>query len=142
MRPEAFAEITKALSGFTKAQQDATLALIFGQDAFRAASIIGREGAEGLDEMRDATQEVGVAAELAAARTQGLAGSVENLKNQLSTLGISIGQGLSTPLGDLADIIAGGSRTSTRSSVSWATSGTTPRARNSRSLISRTSSHG
>lgn len=132
VRPEAFAEITAALSQFTKAQQDATLALIFGQDAFRAASIIGREGAGGLQEMRDATQEVGVAAELAAARTKGLAGSVENLKNQLSTAGLGIGQAFSTPLGDLVDIVAGGIG-NLNSFLSWVDSvgNETPRAQQS-----------
>ena len=98
VRPEVFAEITSQLSKFSRAQRDATLALIFGQDAFRAASIIGREGAVGLREMQEATQEVGVAAELAAARTQGLAGAAENLKNQFQAAGTGIGSLAAGPL--------------------------------------------
>jgi TP901 family phage tail tape measure protein len=106
IRPEVFADITDQLSRFTKAQQDATLATIFGQDAFRAASIIGREGAVGLREMRDATQEVGVAAELASARTQGLAGSIENAKNQVGALGLTLGSALNEPAKAVVDTFA------------------------------------
>ena len=108
VRPEVFNEITEALEGLSRAQQDATLATIFGQDAFRAAAIIGREGAAGLNEIRAATQEQGAAAELASARTKGLAGAFENLKNQASGLGLTIGDSLKTPLTDFVNIIAGG----------------------------------
>jgi TP901 family phage tail tape measure protein len=108
VRPEVFAEITDQLNRMTKAQEDATLALIFGQDAFRAASILGRAGAQGLNEMREATQEAGAAAELAAARTQGLAGAFENLKNQGATLGLAIGDAVKGPLTDFLNFTAEG----------------------------------
>ena len=92
VRPEIFSDIAEATADFTAKQRDATFAIIFGQDAFRTQAILGREGSAGLNAMRDATQEVGLAAELAGARTAGLAGQMEALKNNLDTLGTSLGQ--------------------------------------------------
>ncbi len=106
IRPEAFGEIASQAAKLGPALRDQTIALIGGQDAFRAISILGREGADGLNEMRDATQEAGVAAELAAARTQGLAGSTENLKNQFQTLGLSIGEASAGPLKTFVNSLA------------------------------------
>lgn len=106
LRPEAFAEITEQLRQMTKAQQDATLALIFGQDAFRAAAILGRAGARGFRETQQAVQETGAAAELASARTQGLAGAFENLKNQGSGLAITIGDLAKGPITGVVNVLA------------------------------------
>ena len=91
LRPQIFTDIQKALQGYTKAQQDATLATIFGADAIRTAGIIGNKGADAFTRTRDAVTEVGLAQEQAAARTQGLQGDFENLSNQASALGLTIG---------------------------------------------------
>ena len=96
IRANVFADLGAQLGELSNAQRDATLAIIFGQDAFRSAAILGREGASGLDAMRTATQEQGLAAELAAARTAGLIGEVEALKNNLETLGSTLG-GIAIP---------------------------------------------
>lgn len=101
IRPDVFDQFAQALSNTGKAQADATLAMIFGQDALRAAAILGREGADGLNAMRAATQQQGLAAELAGARTQGFAGKVEALKNSMQTTGTVIGAALLPPLGEV-----------------------------------------
>lgn len=110
LRPEVFAEFAAATKNLTKAQQDARAAIVFGQDAIRAEAILGREGARGLDQMRVALEKQGTAADVAAARNVGLGGAVENLKNQLSNLGLTIGEAV-TPavedfVGGLADIVS------------------------------------
>lgn len=91
LRPEVFAELQQALAGLEPTARNQTLRKIFGQDAIRAAVIFGREGTAGLNAVRAATQEEGLAAELAGARTQGFAGQMEALKNSVATLGVSLG---------------------------------------------------
>ncbi len=98
LRPEVFTDITKALSGYTKAQQQAKLATIFGSDAIRAAAIIGAKGAAGFTATSDAINEFGLAQQQAAARTSGLQGAAENLSNQVSALGLTIGEVAKGPL--------------------------------------------
>lgn len=118
VRPQIFTDIKKALEGYTKAQQDATLATIFGADAIRTAGIIGNKGAEAFVNTREAITEVGLAQQQAAARTQGLQGDIENLSNQASAFGLTIGQvskgpisafvkGLANSVGNAADAADG-----------------------------------
>lgn len=106
LRPQIFTDIQKALQGYTKAQQDATLATIFGADAIRTAGIIGNKGAQAFEETRRAITEQGLAQEAAAARTKGLQGDVENLQNQLSALGLTFGQVASGPTSALIKALA------------------------------------
>lgn len=106
LRPEIFTDIAAALQSYTKAQRDATLATIFGSDAIRAAGIIGAKGAEDFREIRDAITEVGLAQEAAAARTSGLQGDFENLSNQVSSLGLTIGNVAKGPVSLLVKTLA------------------------------------
>jgi TP901 family phage tail tape measure protein len=108
IRPEVFAEFAQAQRGLSKGAQDANAAIVFGTDALRAYSIISRESTQGLNETRDAIDRTGSAAELAAARTAGLAGAAENLKNQFSTLGLALGTAASGPVTDFVNVIADG----------------------------------
>lgn len=105
VRPEVFADLATALESLSRKQRDAALATIFGADAFRAAAILGRESTLGLNAIRDATQQQGLAAELAGARTKGLAGQIEALKNSLQTLGIQFGEAVIGPAGALVDTL-------------------------------------
>lgn len=104
-RPEVFAELATELENMNAKARNQTLRKIFGQDAIRAAVIFGREGAAGLNETRDAITEVGLAQELANARTRGFAGSVEALKNSLATLGTTLGSVLLPPLQLVVEIV-------------------------------------
>ncbi len=105
LRPQIFTDIQHALEGYTKAQRDATLATIFGSDAIRTAAIIGAKGPDAFNETRAAVTEYGLAQDLAAARTKGLQGNIENLKNQVSSLGLTLGQAGSGPVGAFVSVI-------------------------------------
>lgn len=93
-----FDEFTQKTQDLTKAQRDQALAIIFGQDAIRGAAILAREGNVALNAQIVGLKRQGTAAELANARMTGFTGSLENLKNQLSSAGIAIGTVLIPPL--------------------------------------------
>lgn len=106
LRPEVFTDIAKAMRDYTTGQKAAALATIFGSDAIRAAGIIGAEGAGNFRELRDAITQQGLAADAAAARTQGLEGSFQNLSNQADTLGLTVGNVVKGPLKIFTDGLA------------------------------------
>lgn len=106
IRPEVFTDFAKAQENLSKKQQDTNAAVVFGTDALRAYSIIARAGVGGFAEVSTALEKQGSAAELANARMQGLTGSVENLKNQLSNLGLTLGKVTTGPLKLMADTLA------------------------------------
>lgn len=106
IRPEVFAELATALERLGTTARNQVLRKIFGQDAIRAAVIFGREGTKGLNDVREATNQAGLAAELAAARTAGFAGKIEALRNSLATLGTNLGGIAIGPMGLFADGIA------------------------------------
>lgn len=89
LRPEFFLELGAALRNVSKAQRDATLALIGGQDAVRALSVLTRQSLPEFLATRAALRQQGTAADVASARTKGLAGAAEQLKNTLATVGLS-----------------------------------------------------
>ncbi len=109
-----FDEFTQKTKEFSAAQRDQALAIIFGQDAIRGAAILAREGRKGLDAELQGINKQGTAAEVAAARTSGFAGSIENLKNQLSDAGEALGSSLLPQLTILADSMANAIHTTTR----------------------------
>ena len=98
LRPEVFAEFAAAQRNLAVSTQQANAAIVFGQDAFRAFGILGAEGTQGLEDIRRGLEQQGTAAKVAAARMSGLAGASENLQNQLSDLGLAIGEIATPPL--------------------------------------------
>jgi TP901 family phage tail tape measure protein len=106
LRPEAFFELGDALERMGRAQGDATRQIIFGNDASRAAAFFARLNAQSFRELETELTKAGSAAEVAGARNAGFAGSVENLKNQLTALGIEIGELALPGLGLAADVAA------------------------------------
>lgn len=100
LRVDVFAQLGQALSELGRQEQARVLFRIFGQDAQRAAAILAREGIPALNDVQRALERTGVAAEVAGARTEGLSGSAENLKNQFAALGLEIGQ-LASPIAEL-----------------------------------------
>lgn len=96
VRPDVFAQFGQATADLSPKLRDAAIALVFGQDAIRAVAIAAREGAEGLRLMQFQIDQSGTAAELSAARTKGLAGDFEALKNNAANSGLAIGH-LLTP---------------------------------------------
>jgi TP901 family phage tail tape measure protein len=91
LRVDVFQQLANALRGATPAVRDQTLALIGGQDALRALSILGRQSARDLLVLRAELREQGTAAEVAGARTKGLAGAAESLSSSLQTVGVRLG---------------------------------------------------
>lgn len=85
--------LRESLKDMTDAQRLASLEIMFGSDAIRAANILYKEGADGVNKMNAAMKEV-TADQVAAERLNNLNGSLEQLKGSLETLAISLGTAL------------------------------------------------
>jgi TP901 family phage tail tape measure protein len=94
-----------ALQGMSDQQRSATLETMFGTDAIRAANVLYKEGAQGVDNMWASMSKV-TAADVAAERLNNLAGSVEFMKGSLETLGIKIYESFKGPLKDAVNYIS------------------------------------
>lgn len=103
VRPQIFADFAEASQSLTKANRDAAAAIVFGTRGIRAQAILGREGADALEAMREAVERQGAASEIAGARTAGFSGATEALKNSLETLGTTLGQVVLGPLTSFVD---------------------------------------
>lgn len=89
---ESFAgNLQESLSGLTVEQRNSALATIFGSDAVRAASVLYKEGAEGIEEWTEKVDDQGYAAETAATRLDNLKGDVEALGGAFDTALIQTG---------------------------------------------------
>jgi hypothetical protein len=105
-------QLQDSFKGLSDAEKTTALNEIFGSDAARAASVLAKEGAAGLQTYIDATLDVGAASEAANARMKGTAGAVEELGGAWETLQLRIGKGLapavewaSEKLGGLMDFL-------------------------------------
>lgn len=96
--------LNEATKGLSESQKQVALETIFGSDAIRAAAIIANAGAEGFQNL-NAEMHKTTAAEVAAERMNNAAGSIEELKGSLETLGISIGSKFTPVLQDVVDKI-------------------------------------
>ncbi len=95
-----------SLKGMTAAQQQSTLKTLFGADAVRAASILYKEGADGVNTMKSAMSKV-TAEEVAAEKMNNLNGAIEQLKGSFETLMISLGEVLVPALKSAAESLGG-----------------------------------
>lgn len=91
-------QLRDKLSHLTPELRDNALATIFGSDAVRAANILYREGATGIQGWIDKVNDAGYASETAATLTDNLAGDIERLKGSLETLAIESGSGANSGL--------------------------------------------
>lgn len=87
-----------SLSGLTDEQRNASLEIMFGSDAVRAANVLYSEGAEGIEEWTEKVDDSGYAAETAAERLDNLIGDWEAFTGALDTALISMGEGANGPL--------------------------------------------
>lgn len=91
---KSFAEVQEILktatAGMTKEQKLASLELLFGSDALRAAAVFADEGAAGFNRLSAEIAKVS-AADVAKTRLDNLSGSVEELKGSFETALITIG---------------------------------------------------
>lgn len=102
-------QLHEKLSGLTQAQRDQALGQIFGNDAIRAANVLYRDGAKGIQGWIDKTNDSGYAAKVAATKMDNLKGDIEQLKGSFETALIGAGEGQQSPLRgmvqDLTDVI-------------------------------------
>jgi TP901 family phage tail tape measure protein len=105
LRPDVFQQITNATRDMTPAMRDATIALIGGQDAFRAISILGRQPIGTLIALRRELREQGTAAKLAEARTRGLSGAADALSSTLETVGVRAGRAVTPGIQSMIESI-------------------------------------
>lgn len=107
------AELQRELGDMSDKERGAAFNVLFGSDARRAANIVFKEGATGLNKYIVATEKTGAAEKMAQAQMTGLAGSLENLKGSLETAAVHLGHALApaveasaTAIGGLADSFA------------------------------------
>lgn len=94
-------ELQDKLGGLTQAQRNQALAVIFGTDAMRAASVMYDLGAAGLQKVIDQTNDAGYAARTAAIRMDNLAGDWEKFTGSIETAALQSGSGLNSWLRSL-----------------------------------------
>ncbi len=91
-------QLEKGLGKLTQEQRNAALAIIFGQDAIRAANVLYTEGAKGIAQWTQEVDDAGYAGETAATRLDNLNGDLEKLSGAFDTAMITIGSAGQGPL--------------------------------------------
>lgn len=91
-----------AMKDLTEQERLASLEILFGADAVRAAAIIAKQGAEGYRSLNAEINKV-TAADVASERLNNLKGSLEQLSGSGETLAIMIASGLVPALRQLVD---------------------------------------
>lgn len=105
---EAFAgQLKTQMSGLTDEQRNASLEIMFGSDAVRAATVLYSEGEEGIRDWISAVDDQGYAAETAATRLDNLIGDWEKFTGALDTAFITMGEGADGPLRALVQGLTG-----------------------------------
>jgi TP901 family phage tail tape measure protein len=91
-------ELETSLEGMTDEQKQTTLAMIFGQDAIRGATVLYEEGAAGIEDWTNKVDDAGYAAETAATKLDNFKGDWEALSGAVDTALISMGEAADGPL--------------------------------------------
>lgn len=91
-------QLEAALAPLPQAQRDTALATIFGSDAIRAATVLYKQGSDGIQEWTGKVNEQGYAAETAALKMNNLKGDIELLTGSLETAFVQMGEGADGPL--------------------------------------------
>ncbi|AJO22889.1 phage tail tape measure protein [Heyndrickxia coagulans] len=92
------------LKNLSEEQRQYALKTMFGTDAIRAANILYKEGAKGIEDMNGAMNKI-KAADVAKKKMDNLKGSIEQLKGSLETAGISVGQALTPAIKKTAEFV-------------------------------------
>lgn len=96
--------LQRSMSGMTDAQRLSTMETLFGTDAIRAANILYREGADGIQTMQANMADV-TAQEVAAEKMNNLRGSLEEFKGSLETAAIGLYEMNQGPLKTFVDYL-------------------------------------
>lgn len=86
--------LQKGTEHLTVAQRNQALTQAFGSDATRAATILSREGADGIRKYTKATSDQGAAQKMAAANMKGTAGALEAMHGSIETAQLAWGQAI------------------------------------------------
>ena len=84
-------QLKDGLDGLSDKDKTTALSAIFGSDATRAASVLAKNGAAGIEKMLKATNDQAKAQEMANASMTGAAGAMEAFKGSVETVAIKIG---------------------------------------------------
>lgn len=95
-------QLKSSLSGLTEQQRNSTLETIFGSDAVRAAAVLYKQGAEGIEQWEDAVNSAGYAAETARLKQDNLAGDIEKLGGSIDSVFLKSASGANGVLRDMA----------------------------------------
>ena len=106
--PQMMKQVAEAAGRMTDENFQAATATLFGSDAMRASMIAANGGAKSFDDLKAAVERQGGAAEVAAAKTKGLPGAWERVKNSLEALQLQAYDVLDGPLSKLADMVSDG----------------------------------
>lgn len=104
---QLFGQLQTASKRMTPEMYQAATATLFGSDAARIAGVAAQQGAGGFDKMRDAMGQQGAAAEVAAAKMQGLPGAWEKFKNAAQDAGLAFYDAVQGPLTSAATWASG-----------------------------------
>jgi hypothetical protein len=96
--------LQESLKGLTDEQRQTTLYTMFGSDAIRAANILYKEGAQGIDNMWSAMSNV-TALEVATVKIDTLKGAFNEFTSSLESVGIKIGEEFLPGLTDLTRFV-------------------------------------
>lgn len=86
--------LRKGTEKLSASERDAALKAAFGTDAFRAANILRKEGAKGINQYVKATSNQNAAEEQAQARMRGSAGALERMHGTIETVGLAWGKAI------------------------------------------------
>ncbi|WP_306009340.1 phage tail tape measure protein [Bacillus sp. MMSF_3328] len=99
------AELLKTkLARLTDEQRQMALKTMFGTDAIRAANILYKEGAQGIDSMVEAMNKI-KSADVAAEKLNNVKGRIEILKGSVETAAISFGNALLPTIDKVVEVI-------------------------------------
>jgi TP901 family phage tail tape measure protein len=91
------------LGGLSAEQRTTALATVFGSDATRAATVLMKQGADGIREYIKATNDQAAAQDMANARMGGTEGALERLSGSIETAKLRLGQELAPVIVSVAD---------------------------------------
>jgi TP901 family phage tail tape measure protein len=99
---ELFGQLEEASKSMTPEMYQAATATLFGSDAMRLAGVAAEQGTAGWDAMRSAIERQGAAAEVAAAKTQGLPGAFAAIQNSAEGFALEVYDLVDGPLAAFA----------------------------------------
>lgn len=103
-----YGQLGEAAGRMTPEQYQAATAVLFGSDAMRIAGVAAKDGSASYDAMRTAIDRQGAAADVAAAKTKGLPGAWERVKNGIESLQLKAYDTLEGPVSKVLDGLSGG----------------------------------